>query len=300
MPEGAGGGGPPMSDSAPSYVEPNPVAFYRMAYIAEMLACGLQNHVNHHPCTPDSWRGRASSDNINGYIAGMSELGNRFKTLGDIAAKELAGLPLSSEENNVIAKCLGMTECLNLETPYNRPAGEMPKVPVVAAVSGAGDKVLEVGVGNVDRIYVVVPLEDKWEVAQGGVFSYYEFSQPRDQRLTDDEWRAELANGAVTMPSWTSNLILPGGQPAEILFFRVGDWYIITEAGDKLNLRDQPSTKGKVIMQLKPDEYVKIVEGPVRANGYTWWKFTVASGIGTEITGWAVEDQSWYVRSYLP
>jgi hypothetical protein len=230
----------------------------------------------------------------------MSELGNRFTTLGDIAAKELAGQPLSSEENNVIAKCLGMTECLNLETLYNRPAGEMPKVPVVAAVSGAGDEVLEVGVGNVDRIYVVVPLEDKWEVAQGGVFSYYEFSQPRDQRLTDDEWRAELANGAVTMPSWTSNLILPGGQPTEILFFRVGDWYIITEAGDKLNLRDQPSTKGKVIMQLKPDEYVKIVDGPVRANGYTWWKFTVASGIGTEITGWAVEDQSWYVRSYLP
>jgi hypothetical protein len=194
-----------------------------------------------------------------------------------------------------------MIECVNLKTPYNRPASEMPKVPVVAAVSGAGDDVLEVGVGNVDRIYVVVPLEDKWEVAQGGVFSYYEFSQPRNQRLTDDEWRTKLASGEVAMPSWASNFVLPGGQPKEILFFRIGDVYIITKSGDQLNMRDRPSINGTVIAQLKTDDYVDIVDGPLQADGYTWWKFKLyGGGSDTETSGWAVEDQQWYVRSYLP
>ncbi|MCI0610147.1 MAG: hypothetical protein L0Z71_13935 [Anaerolineae bacterium] len=52
-------------------------------------------------------------------------------------------------------------------------------------------------------------------------------------------------------------------------------------------------------MQLKTGDYVEIVEGPVRADGYMWWKFNRLSG-GTETPGWAVEHQEWYVRSYSP
>jgi hypothetical protein len=299
MPEMAGGGGPPMSYPAPSYVEPNPVAFYRMAYISQVLSCGLQNRVLHQPCVLDTW-GIGSTD-VGGYISGMFALGNRFKTLDDIAAKELAGQPLSRDDNDAITGCLGMIECMNLETPYNRPASEMPKVPIVAAVSGAGENVLEVGVGKVDRIYVVLPLEGKWEVAQGGVFSYYEFIQPRNQRLSDDEWRKKLASGEVEIPFWASNFVLTGGQPKEILFFRIGDVYIITESGDKLNMRDQPSIRGTVLAQLKTSDYVEIVDGPVQADGYTWWKFKLYNlGSDTPTSGWAVENQQWYVRSYLP
>jgi Protein of unknown function (DUF3160)/Bacterial SH3 domain len=297
MPEMAGGGGPPMSGPAPSYVEPNPQAFYRMAYMARTLSCGLQNLVLHGVCFPGDM-GTGSTD-ASGYIFGMGQLGDRFETLGQIAAKELAGTPLDEDDNRAITDCLGMIECLNTDTGYNRPDGEMPEVPVVAAVSGAGSSVLEVGVGNVDRIYVVVSLEDKWEIAQGGVFSYYEFSQPRDQRLTDEEWRDRLASGNMEMPVWASIFVFPGGQPKEALFFRTGDIYIITKAGDELNVRDEPSTTAAVITQLKTGDYVEVVDGPVQANGYTWWKFKLYSG-NVETTGWAVEDQEWYVRSYRP
>jgi hypothetical protein len=299
MPEMAGGGGPPMSEPAPSYVEPNPQAFYRMAYIARTLSCGLQNLVLREPCFPGDM-GSGFVD-ASGYIFGMGELGHRFETLGNIAAKELAGTPLDEDEKRAITACLGMIECVNTDTGYNQPNSEMPKVPVVAAVSGAQDKVLEVGVGNVDRIYVVIPLEDKWEIAQGGVFSYYEFSQPRDQRLTDEEWRGKLAGGKMEMPVWASNFVLPGGEPQETLFFRVGDIYIITKAGDKLNVRDLPSTSGAVLTQLTTGDYVEIVDGPVQENGYTWWNFKLhAWGINAETTGWAVENRDWYVRSYSP
>ncbi len=298
MPEMAGGGGPPMSGPAPGYVEPNPAAFYRMAYMARTLSCGLQNHVLHGFC--DTGTGSTSPD-LPGYILGMGRLGETFETLGNIAAKELAGQPLDENEKSAITDCLGMIECLNADTGYSRPNSKMPEIPVIAAVSGAQDRVLEVGVGKVDRIFVAVPLENKWEIAQGGVFSYYEFPQPRNQRLTDEEWREKLPSGEFDMPAWTSQFVLPGGQPDDALYFRVGDIYIITKAGDKLNVRAQPSTGAQVVTQLKTGDYVEIVEGPVQANGYTWWKLNLFDpGSDGETTGWAVENQEWYVRSYLP
>jgi len=297
MPEMAGGGGPPMSEPAPGYVEPNPQAFYRMAYMARTLSCGLQNLFLNDFCSSNgSGMGMGSTDAA-GYIYGMGALGDRFESLGNIAAKELAGTPLDEDDKYAIAGCLGMIECMNTDTGYNQPGGEMPEVPIIAAVSGAQDQVLEVGIGNVDRIYAVVPLEDHWEIAQGGVFSYHEFSQPRAQRLTDEEWREKLAAGDVEMPVWASNFVLPGGQPDDAVFFRIGDIYIITKAGDNLNIRAEPSTSGAIITQIETGEYVEIVDGPVQADGYTWWKFKLSY---LETTGWAVEDQEWYVRSYRP
>jgi hypothetical protein len=291
MPEMLGGGGPPTSGPAPSYVEPNPEAFYRMAYLAQTLSCGLQERVLGEIC----WMGDSSNIlDMRRYINAMGSLGRSFEIFGNIAAKELAGQPLDEDENNLISQCLGLNECLNIETGYNQPQGEMPKVPIIAAVSGADDEVLEVGVGYVDRIFVAVPLEGQWEIAQGGIFSYYEFTQPRNARLTDDEWRTKLANDEIELPGWSSNFVLPGGQPMEVLFFRVGDVFSITEAGDQLNVRDQPSLNGEIVRQLSTDTYVEIIDGPIQADGYTWWKFQLSG----ESSGWAVEDQEWYVRSY--
>jgi hypothetical protein len=299
MPEMAGGGGPPMSGPAFSYVEPNPEAFYRMSYIARALSCGLWDLVLHEPCYLIEYASYGN-EGATFYIMSLGTLGKRYETLGNIAAKELAGIPLDEDDNQAITDCLGINECMNTDTGYNQPTGEMPKVPVIAAVSGAGDNVLSVGVGNVDRIYVVVPLEDNWEIAQGGIFSYYEFSQPRGERLTDEAWREKLASGGVALPAWATNFILPGGQPNETLFFRVGDVYIVTKVGDKLNVRDQPSLNGKILIEAQAGTYITIIEGPILADGYTWWKYEVEDWTsGKLITGWAVENQQWYDRSYL-
>ena len=291
MPEMAGGGGPPGSPAAPSYVEPNPTAFYRMAYMARSLAGGLEDFITKYPS-----EGADDGLPVDNYVGGMNDLATRFTTLGDIAAKELAGTPLSNDDNFEIIGCLGMIECMNMATDYNRPQGEMPKPPIVAAVSGAGDSVLEVGTGFVDRIYVVVPLEGTQEVAQGGVFSYYEFTQPRDQRLTDDEWRTKLTGAnPPALPAWAANFLLKGGKTTQYLAFRKGDVYSITEAGDKLNVRDQPSINGKVIEQLKTFDYVEIIDGPIVADGYTWWK--IKSDSRQMPDGWVVENQDWFDRS---
>jgi hypothetical protein len=287
MPEAMGGGGPPISEPAPSYVEPNPDAFYRMAYMSRALSHGLLVRLEQYPFYYDA---PVSDNPVDEYVYYIGILGERFEAFGDMAVKELAGEPLTAEENQLVTECLGLIECKTEERVDRIPAGEMPKPPIIAAVSGSKDLVLEVGIGWVDCLYVAVPLEDKVEVAQGGIFSYYEFKQPRSQRLTDEEWRERLAGSdAPALPSWASNFVLPDGMPTEWLAFRIGDVYVITESGNDLNLRDRPSISGTVEGQLKTRDYVEITGGPIFADGYTWWE--------VDGKGWVVEDQEWFRRS---
>ena len=76
-------------------------------------------------------------------------------------------------------------------------------------------KVLEEAVGRVNPIYVVVQIVDAdgtqyLQVAKGGVFSYYEFPWPMDDRLTDEKWR-EMLGGSSTpkLPEWTATFAAP-------------------------------------------------------------------------------------------
>jgi Protein of unknown function (DUF3160)/Bacterial SH3 domain len=281
MPEGAGGGGPPSSGPAPGIVEPNPAVFYRLAYIARALGEGLTVR----GFVVDGWS-----------VEEMTRLGERFESLGLLAARELAGEAIPSDDYWLLDSCLGMQECAAFAERSSQ-GNELPPVPVVAAVAGAQNSVLEAGVGNVDRIYVVVPLEGGLEIAQGGVFSYYEFLQPRSERLTDDEWRRRIAEGTAALPAWADRFVFEGGQATPWMAFRIGDVYIVTEEGADLNLRAEPGTSAEILQKLPAGLYLEIVDGPAEAGGRTWWKVRDAGGFVT-LEGWVVEDQAWYERAH--
>jgi hypothetical protein len=69
--------------------------------------------------------------------------------------------------------------------------------------------VLQEGVGRVFPIYVVTPVEGRLVVAQGAVFSHYEFEQPLSTRLTDEMWRDMLDRGAApALPFWTTSYLV--------------------------------------------------------------------------------------------
>ncbi|MEW5872979.1 MAG: DUF3160 domain-containing protein [Chloroflexota bacterium] len=300
MPEAAGGGGPPMSGPAPAYVEPLPDVFYRLGCAAKTLSTYLQSlmdrpDVHFGPPPPGDYL----YDGLYGHVRGLDELGDRFTQLGDLAAREIAGQPLSPDDYDLIQGCMGAVECFVFRghTPYGENVLELPDVPVIAAVSGSEQEVLEVAVGKVDRIYVVVPLEGRLQIAQGGVFSYYELIQPRSDRLTDEQWRARLAGSPPPQPGWISRFVLAGGEPVDYLAFRVDDAYRVTEAGDKLNVRNGPGLSYPVLTQLAAGDYVTIVEGPVVADGYTWWRVQLSWGEWQ--SGWVVENQEWYRRSTI-
>jgi hypothetical protein len=292
MPEGRGGGGPPGSAPPPIYIEPAPDVFYRLAYIAQSVTDGLA--LRGIESGGITYSGEALS--LDQLLTGIKGLAEDFKIYGDMAAKELAGIPFSDDDLENIAWTLGPLErAVEMTEEYGESGVSMPPSPVVAAVAGSGDQILEVAVGNVDRIYVVAPLEGTLEVAQGGVFSYYEFAQPRSDRLTDEEWRQRLASKPPASPAWASNFLFSGGKTRQVLAFRIGDVYKITPAGDDLNVRQSPSKKATVVSKLTRDMYITITDGPVKADGYTWWKIQYA--MGGETLGWVVEQQDWYERA---
>ncbi|MCX7992403.1 MAG: DUF3160 domain-containing protein [Fimbriimonadales bacterium] len=57
---------------------------------------------------------------------------------------------------------------------------------------GLGNVALEVGVGWAHEIFVVVPVEGRLALTRGASFSYYEFLQPVNKRLTDEQWQRLL------------------------------------------------------------------------------------------------------------
>jgi hypothetical protein len=286
MPEGAGGGGPPcFSSPPPSYVEANPEAFYRMAYVADVIADGfvdrgVVSELEIDWCFPDS---------LVGLTACMQELGERFRVLGDIAAKELRGEPLSDEDYYIIQFCLGEQECFS---PERSGQGEMEPLPIVAAVAGSNEGILEAATGYVDRIYVVVPINDKLYVAQGGVFSYYELVQSRTERLTDEEWREKLSGpNPPSLPPWASEFIIPGGESTNVTGFYVGAAYNVRELGDGVKFRQEAGLESSFAGEMVAGDLVQIKEGPILKDDFVWWYFeSCFSGEG----GWAIQDGRWF------
>lgn len=73
---------------------------------------------------------------------------------------------------------------------------------------------LEVGTGGYMPVYVVLERNGVQELLVGGVCSYYEFTQPIANRLTDSEWRARWEIGDVPpLPAWTASFVA-GQRPA--------------------------------------------------------------------------------------
>jgi hypothetical protein len=80
----------------------------------------------------------------------------------------------------------------------------------VADIATSPMVVNETATAEIDTIYVIVPGRNgTFELARGGVYSYYEFTSPPGVRLTDTAWRAMLASGkAPPRPSWESVMLV--------------------------------------------------------------------------------------------
>jgi hypothetical protein len=68
-------------------------------------------------------------------------------------------------------------------------------ISVVADVYTYRTDCLEEGVGLGDEIYVVADINGLLYLTRGAVFSHYEFIQPTDSRLTDEEWQKQVLDG---------------------------------------------------------------------------------------------------------
>jgi hypothetical protein len=166
----------------------------------------------------------------------LEELARAFQTM---AEKELRGEPLTEDEYTTIRFYGGELEHLTMaaaDREEGEPGGrgfmdEDPQAAVIADVATDPDPegdgmpnpvVLEEAVGRIDEIHAVVPVvgEDgalTLQVAKGGVFAYYEFPWPADDRLTDEAWRQMLDEGqAPARPEWIESFFTQEGGHSEL------------------------------------------------------------------------------------
>jgi hypothetical protein len=189
----------PLAPAEPRHwVEPEPVVYARLAAVANLMRAGLEG------------RELLASD-VGDVLDRLIEMYRRFERL---ARDELAGAPISADDNLWLETVGSRFELIWLLAGEDieesgAQTGGFPESPndiaaVIADIMSNPWEALEVGTGYIDRIYVLVPNDQGvFQVARGGVYSYYEFWVPRDQRLTDEEWRQMLVAGTQPdRPEW--------------------------------------------------------------------------------------------------
>ncbi|TFG97815.1 DUF3160 domain-containing protein, partial [Candidatus Thorarchaeota archaeon] len=190
-------GGLPPPDTLPKgYVEPIPALYARLASICEMMISGL--------------------DSRNLLSALMEvKLGNLKALLLDlqtISIKELEGTPLTIEEFELIDE-IGSTldSIVMMPTDDELTSDADDDMAVIADVHSDVNSgtVLEEGVGRPSVILVAVYVDGQVILTQGAVMSYFEFTWPMEDRLTDEAWQDMIELGTEPpLPSWTESFVI--------------------------------------------------------------------------------------------
>ncbi|MGE5483460.1 MAG: DUF3160 domain-containing protein [Ignavibacteriales bacterium] len=192
----AGGGDMGVDDRG--YVEPNPPVYARLASLAKMTREGLKS------------RGLLNEKDE----ASLERLETLALSLKAIAEKELSDTPLTDAEYDLIRAYGVQLEHFWLEAlrdegfDHRSQSSDQPAAVIADVATDPGGQVLEEATGNIFEIYAVVPVDGNLRIARGGVYSYYEFPWPLNDRLTDSEWRQMLNDGKTPpLPGWTKAFV---------------------------------------------------------------------------------------------
>jgi hypothetical protein len=190
-----------------AYVEPKPEVFRQLVH----LSVELQNRLKA--------LGRLNEE-VDGKLARYADMATH---LARIADDELAGKQMPESDVEFCRSGGGLLQSLTAfsqefgekytSEPSQRGRGsrwpttnEDRHMALVADVHNAGDLALEEGVGNPLRMYAAVPCWGAQYLAVGACFSYYEFTKPATERMTDAEWQA--LSPKPPMPEWTKSFVV--------------------------------------------------------------------------------------------
>ncbi len=166
------------------YVEPEPVVYSRFISLSEKTKTGLKGY---------NMLSSQAED-------GLDRLTVIAKTLLTISEKELRNESLSEDEYNFIREYGGYLEHLWQEAvkdtlEENLIYSDQAPCPIIADIAtDPNGEVLEVGTGEAQTMYVVFPIDGELHVGSGSVYSFYQFTVPITERLTDKQWR-DMING---------------------------------------------------------------------------------------------------------
>jgi hypothetical protein len=188
---------PRPPDFTYGYVEPNPHLYSRLASLINLLRIGLDNM-------------GLGLDEFRFKFADLESLLLGLKTM---AQKELENKELTLEEYKVIWTIGEHLESLltfSPETAGTITSDTDNEMAVVADVHTDPNtqRVLEEGVGYPFYLYVIARDTIGLRMTMGAMFSYYEFTHPMADRLTDEAWQTTLKGSAPpTLPVWAESFV---------------------------------------------------------------------------------------------
>ena len=184
-----GGGEQPTPPAVPKgYVEPNLVFLNRVIALAKMTKDGLEKN----GVMPEEQKWKADQ---------MVESFTFFKTL---AEKELQNTVISDEDFEKLR--LGVVGLNNIITPPSTSLSYIKareaRAGLIADVHTAINegKILYEATGIPSIIYVAVKDANGTRLTRGVVYSYFEFTRPFGERLSDSDWQAVIYEGNTSYP----------------------------------------------------------------------------------------------------
>ncbi|RLI54563.1 MAG: hypothetical protein DRO93_12560 [Candidatus Thorarchaeota archaeon] len=187
-----------MPTPPPGYVEPVPELFARVASLCDMLRTGLAAR---------------QIDDID-VISKLEDLQWLVLRLKSISEKELSGVALDESDEQLLRN---IGDYIADIEGTKREGGRAALVADVHTDSTTGT-VLEEATGNPMCIIVAVPdHEGNVFLAQGAMYSHYEFTVPMSNRLSDEAWWLMLeGNETPPMADWVSSFVLGDGASGSL------------------------------------------------------------------------------------
>lgn len=178
------------------YVEPVPEFYARLLTLTKMTNKGL--------------KGLVPQEELEklGIEYALNRFSEILSRLLEISKKELENKSLTEEEYYFIEDFGSISQWLIETVSGGDVDPDIFKTALIADVHTEGNakKVLEEGVGYIKTLVVAYKLpQGHILVGVGPVFSYYEFKQPMENRLTDEAWRAMLDSKHPLEPQWTKS-----------------------------------------------------------------------------------------------
>lgn len=112
--------------------------------------------------------------------------------------------------------------------------------------------------------------------------SSYSYSEPTSVRVQSSIPTA-TKQSVVIKPTATEKVQSCPGAPRQRL--SVGEDAIVCTKSDPVRLRKGPSLNNKIIKQYYPGSVLSVIDGPICANNWSWWKVRAQDGN----VGWMAE-----------
>lgn len=189
-------GGGEVPPPVVGYVEPLPEFYARLLTLTEMTNKGLKNLI------PSEELEKLEIE------PALNRFSKILTKLIEISKKELENKSLTEDEYDFIEHFGSISESLIEIVSGGEVDPDILKSVLIADVHTEGntEKALEEGVGFIKTLVVAYKLpESHILIGAGPVFSYYEFKQPMEDRLTDEAWREILNTQPPSEPEWTKS-----------------------------------------------------------------------------------------------